>query len=93
MTENEMLTIESKLKEGMKLAGESPGIFGGRLFVRTFIDDADIYVILDHDDPMRLIGQPDVDAIAQCMPDKVLPIGRAANWINEDGTVDRSYFA
>ncbi len=65
----------------MKLASESPGRYGGRYIAR---DGEDQVIVLDDDDPERY---PDANVIAHVTPDTVYPIGRAGQWLNEDGSI------
>ncbi|MHC4406868.1 MAG: hypothetical protein ACYTG0_45205 [Planctomycetota bacterium] len=69
-------------KAAMKKAKQMPGRYGGRYVARN---NAGIVRVLTHDDP-DLLGE-EWDVIAHCTPDKVLPIGHARNWLNDDGSV------
>ena len=72
-------------KEAMKLAAESPGLYGGRYVARSCPKGE--FIVLEDDDPDRYNNDESVDIIAHVQPDIVHPIGRARNYLKEDGSV------
>ena len=74
--------VSQACRDAMAAAADSPGRYGGRYVARTL--DGEGLVICD-DDPETV--PDDLDVIAQCTPDVVHPIGRAQQWLREDGSV------
>jgi len=66
-----------------QLAATFPGPYGG-LYVGRWADGT--FSCLDTDDPEKV--PDDFDVLAQVTPDRVYPIGRAANYLRADGTVN-----
>lgn len=95
MITDDFTTIEATLKQAMADAKIKPGRYGGRYVSRRF-DKAtkrDVYEVMKNDDPRTKDAQNiNIDILAQVMPTKVIPIGRARYWINQDGTINREYF-
>ena len=71
-------------REGMKLAGESPGPYGGRYISRTTGDE---FIVLDGDDPEVYKGDAH-DIYAHVTPEMVYPIGHARGYLEEDGSIN-----
>jgi hypothetical protein len=87
--------IELTLKEAMAAAGIRPGPYGGRYVARRWDENAreTVWFVMSTDDPESVEAKdPKADIHAHVLPNKVWPVGRARYWINEDGTVKRSYF-
>jgi hypothetical protein len=76
-------------REAMDAAKTKPGRYGGRYVARKYDRKlgADVYLVLEDDDPAKYARKTSLDIFAQAVPDKVHPIGRARWWLNEDGTV------
>lgn len=70
--------------DAMALASEKPGRYGGRYVARK----GDEFVVLDDDDPDKFRDDESIDILAQATPTKVHAIGRARNFLNEDGSVE-----
>ena len=80
--------LEQACQQAMQAAAEKPGRYGGRHVGRRFNQQtrATEFVVLDDDD-WDLVPE-DVDVLAQCTPECVNPIGPAARYLREDGTVN-----
>lgn len=81
--------LPQRLQEGMAAARENPGRYGGRYVGRRYDKKIKktIFMVLDDDDPDLYRDDEKLDILAQCMPHKVHPIGRARHYIKEDGSV------
>ena len=86
--------IAKQCRIAMTVAMQSPGPHGG-VYVGRW-PNGSLEIMTDsigegiHPEPPR--WPEDFDVIAHVTPERVAGIGHARYWLNEDGTLDYSYF-
>jgi len=87
--------LEKALADARKAATEKPGPYGGRYVARRYDRKAkkDVYIVCKTDDPNGKESKDDsLDILCHVRPDACYGIGFARNYVNLDGTIDRSFF-